>query len=499
MKIIKNILVLFMFAFSFWVDAQNTNIFLDRDYWKTNPSIEDIDTKIKEGNDISALNEFSFDGLSWALIEKASNKTIKYLLTKEGNGVNKKTHDGRTYIFWAAYKDNLEMMEYLVSKGAKTDLIDDHGYSLLNFAAVTGQVNTKLYDLCIGYGANVLTEKNNDGANPLLLVSPYAKDFEILDYFISKGLDLHSVDNLGNGIFNFASRNGNIELLNMLIEKKVDYKSLNKEGGNAMIFASRGTRGNTNSLTFYKYLEKLGIAPNVVTNKGVNALHSIAYRSKDVETVDYFIDKGVDVNQQNEEGNTPFLLASYSNDLSIISHISKHVNDYKIKNKDGKSALTFAVQRNSVEVVEFLINKGTDVSVLDAKGNNLGYYLVNYYSSETPEVFEQKLSLLQEKGLDITKAQGNGNTLYHVALEKNNLDLLKRIHSLGIDVNVKNDEGITPLQKAAMKAKNEEILKYLISIGADKNVKTAFDESVFDLASENELLKKNQINISFLR
>ena len=156
------------------------NPFLDRTYWRSNPSIEDIDQKIKEGHDIAALNSSAFDAVSWALIEKTNNKTIKYLLTKQGNDVNKITHDGRTYIFWAAYKNNLEMMQYIVDRGAKTEIVDDHGNTVLTFAAATGQLNTKLYDFLMDYGANPRIERNHNGANALLLVAPFIKDLSCI-------------------------------------------------------------------------------------------------------------------------------------------------------------------------------------------------------------------------------------------------------------------------------------------------------------------------------
>ncbi|WP_271766792.1 ankyrin repeat domain-containing protein [Aquimarina algiphila] len=449
-----------------FVYAQNSNVFLDREYWKTNPSITDIEQKIKEGNNPSELNQHLFDAVSWALIEKVDNTTIKHLLTKKGNGVNKLTHDGRTYIFWAAYRNNLEMMQFLVDKGAKTDIIDSHGYSVLNFAAVTGQTNTAIYDFCIAHGANVITEKNHDEANALLLVAPFLTEYTLVDYFVSKGIALNSTDDKGNGIFNYAAKKGNIEFMNMLIKNGVSTKGLNRENGNAMIFASQGTRRSSNSLTTFKYLEKLGITPNVTTKNGVTPLHALASKSKDITVLEYFINQGVNINQ---------------------------------KDKDGKSALTNAISGNSIEIVKFLIGKGADISVKDKKGNNLGYYLMQTFNAKKTEEFDQKLAILTEKGLDIKEIQGNGNTLFHLALHKNDIELLKRIERLGINVNTKNGEGITPLHKAAMQAKDDIILKYLLSIGADKTIKTDFEESVLDLANENELLLKNNIVLNFLK
>ena len=94
----------------------------------------------------------------------------------------------------------------------------------------------------------------------------------------------------------------------------------------------------------------------------------------------------------------------------------------------------------------------------------------------------------------VNQLQNSGNTLLHIATLENNLPLLKELAVFKIDVNAINKESLSALQIAVMKAKNTEIIKYLLSIGADKNIKTDFEESLFDLASENELLKKQQIN-----
>ncbi|WP_299609384.1 ankyrin repeat domain-containing protein [uncultured Aquimarina sp.] len=475
------------------------NVFLDRAYWKANPTIDQIDKDIANGNDPTELNRFAFDAVSWALIEKVDNTTIKYLLTKKGNDVNKKTHDGRTYIFWAIYRDNLEMMQYLLDKGARTDFIDSHGYSVLNFGAVTGQTNTKLYDFCIANGADPLKEKSNDGANPMLLVAPFLEDDTLITYFLDKGIDLHSKDDKGNGIFNYAAKKGNKKLLDLLIQKGVTYKELNDNGGNAFIFASQGTRGTENSLDVYKYLEALGIQPNVVTKDGVNPLHALAFKNKDLNIFNYFIEKGVDVNQADSKGDTPFANAVSRNDFNSISHLIKSVSNINHANKSGVTPLMKAAQRNSLEVVDLLLKNGADPILKDVEGNSLAYYVVQSYNAKKPDEFDKKISLLKEKGVNFTEQQADGETLWHLAVKKNDLSLLKKIAQLDVSLNTKNSDGNTALHLAAMKAKNTDVLKFLLENGADKNIQTSFDETVFDLASENELLQKQNIQLNFLQ
>ncbi|RYF99824.1 MAG: ankyrin repeat domain-containing protein, partial [Chitinophagaceae bacterium] len=292
------------------------NIFLDQAYWKTGPTVEQVKAEIAKGNSPSELSGNSFDAVVTAINASAPNESIKFLLTQPGNDVNKLTHDGRTYIFWAASRGNVEVMEYLLGKGAKLDVIDSHGATVLNFAASGGQQNTKVYDLLISSGYDLKKGVNGEGANAMLLTVASAKDFKLTDYFMAKGLDLKSTDAKGNTAFNYAARGGNIEILKALVEKGVKYND------NAMLMAAQGGRGTANTLELFKYLESLKINPLVVGANGENVLHAIARKPNQAEIITYFIAKGVDVNKADKDGNTPFMNAAASNtDLELITSL----------------------------------------------------------------------------------------------------------------------------------------------------------------------------------
>ncbi|MEJ5996151.1 ankyrin repeat domain-containing protein [Pedobacter sp. Du54] len=470
------------------------NIFLDQGYWKTNPTAVQISSEMEKGNSPSELSSNSFDAVVMAINAGAPNESIKFLLSQPGNDANKLTHDGRTYIFWAASRGNVEIMEYLLSKGAKVDVIDSHGATVLNFAASGGQQHTKVYDLLISNGYDLKKGVNGEGANALLLTMATAKDFKLTDYFISKGLDLKSTDAKGNTAFNYAARTGNIEILKALVAKGVKYND------NAMLMAAQGGRGSANTLDLFKYLESLKINPAVIGPNGENVLHALARKPNQAEIINYFIAKGVDLNKADNDGTTPFMNAAASNsDLELITLLSSSVKNINLVNKKGNSALTLAIRGNTPAVVNLLLSKGADVNVVDANGNNLAAYLIDTYSPQRLTAFEAKLKLLQDKGLAITAPQKNGNTLYHLALAKNDFALLKRIEIFNVDVNAKNKEGITALHKAAMTAKDDSMMKYLLAIGAKKDVVTEFKETAFDLAKENEFLSKNKVSIEFLK
>ncbi|RZJ73298.1 ankyrin repeat domain-containing protein [Flavobacterium sp.] len=489
-KSILSLLALAFFGFS--ANAQ-TNVFLDRAYWKSAPTVETVKSDEQKGSDATKLNANAFDATVYAILEKAPKETIEYLLSKPGNDVNKITHDGRTYLFWAAYAGNPDLMAYLKAKGAKTDLHDDHGYTVLNFAAATGQTNTKVYDLCISYGANLKKDLDHDGANALLLAAGSAKDLTVVDYFVSKGFDLKSKDANGNGALNYVAKSGNREIMDALQKKGAKFTD------NAMVMAAQGSRSNTNKLETYQYLESKGVKPNTVGANGENPLHYVVRKENQTEVINYFLSKGVDVNKATKEGNTVLMNAATAADLPTLKLLSEKTKNINATNAKGQSALTYAIQFNSPEAVAFLLEKGADAKITDVDGNNLAYYLVQSYNPKKSEAFDSKLRALQQKGVDVTSAQKNGNTLYHLAIAKDDMSLLERAKSLNIDINKKNGEGLTALHKAAMSAKNGDVLKFLVASGAKKSDKTDMNETAFDLASENEILKQNKVAIDFLK
>jgi len=318
-------------------------------------------------------------------------------------------------------------------------------------------------------------------------------DLSLTQYFQSKGLDIKSTDTEGNTAFNYAARTGNIVLMKKLLDKGVKFTN------NAMVMASIGTRRGFNNIEVFEYLESLGIKPSTTSQSGANALHSIVRRPGQEKLINYFLSKGTNVNQKDEEGNTVFMNAAVGSDMATLELLNKTVKDINATNEAGATALALAVKGNTPEVVAYLIDKGANLNILDAKGNNLAFYLTESYNPRTAASFEPKLKLLQTKGLNIATPQQDGNTLYHLAVTKNNLDLLKKVSAYGVDINAKNKEGVTALHKAAMLSKTDDMLRFLISLGAAKEIKTEFDETAFDLATENGFLKKEKISIDFLK
>lgn len=432
-----------------------------RSFWKNKPSLEDVMTLVNLGDDPSALDPYDFDPLSWALIEEASPEILDYLLSFEGNEVNKLTHDARTYVFWAAYRNNQAFMEKLKSMGADFKIVDEHGYSLLNFAAVTGQTDAVLYDLIINEGAKPDQEVNYDGANALLLVSSHLKDVALVEYFGQFGLEMNDTDLDGSNGFLYACKGGNIEFLNLLIEQGMSSQFQNSKGQTAAHFAAMGTRGNNPQVEVFEFLKEQGVELDYRDEKGTTALMILCQK-------------------RNDNGPT-------------LQYMIRESSDLHVRDSDGKTAMHHALERGSVHCIETLMNSGWSMEGAKFKTSTLVHSLAEGYSSKSHDVFDEKLALLRSVGISARQLLQEGETWFHVGARSQSMEMLKFAAVLGLDVNHADDEGCTALHEACMTAQDIELLKWLVSIGASKDVLTLFEETPFDLASENEMLAEEDL------
>ncbi|WP_027076073.1 ankyrin repeat domain-containing protein [Maribacter antarcticus] len=480
------------------LNAQDKNEFLDREFWKSDPSVSLIKKTIEDGHDPTQKGPSSFDGVSYAILDDASLASIKYMLTLEGNPVTKPTHGGLKYLHWAAYKGNIAVMKHLLALGADPHARTAQGTNMLLIAATGGVQKTAVYDLILKQGISA-DYTNRSGANALLLLSgTSSKDTAILNYFIDKKIALNTKDNEGNNLFFYAARGGNINTMKFWKQNGVAHNYINKNGENAILFASQGMKRKALRLDVFTYLsEELSLEVDQVSWEGKTPLHFSAKRATP-ELFDFFVSAGVSPNQVDADGNTALINAASGSkeNLEKMLDLSNTINH---QNKEGKSSITMAIEGGRKDNFDFLRNKGADLHGMDSLGNDLMYYAFISYNSKKEDLTKYIVTQLEIAGLDGKSIYHNKNTLAHIAIKKQSVFLLKKAIELGVDLNYKNDIHISPLHLAAMKATNTELITVLLKQGADKNTVTEFNESPYDLAIQNELLMNEKVDVAFLK
>jgi ankyrin repeat protein len=234
---------------------------------------------------------------------------------------------------------------------------------------------------------------------------------------------------------------------------------------------------------------------------GLTAL-VFAAREGDLESAKLLVGAGADVNQTTEYGWTPLLTATNNRHYLLGKYLLEHGADVNKANKGNWTPLYIATDNRNIEggdypvpkpdmdhleYIKLLLEHGADPNAR-AKDNTLTrtIFTMQWFFEDgcTPFVRAAQSSdtelmqLLLDWGADPFIATAFGDTALTAAggigwvegvtyerSQKENLEAIKMLVYLGLDVNGANKDGRTALMGTAMKGRNEA-LQFLVDHGA---------------------------------
>ncbi|XP_062575496.1 putative ankyrin repeat protein RF_0381, partial [Saccostrea cucullata] len=138
------------------------------------------------------------------------------------------------------------------------------------------------------------------------------------------------------------------------------------------------------------------------------------------------------------------------------------------------SFLMKAVYKGDTTALQRIIKSGANVNVLDENGEPLIFTPIINGGMDTLKV------LLPYADTNMTN--DDGRTVLMVAVEMNDMDMVKRIMKSGADVNKNDNSGKTPLL-IALEGGTFKIAEYLIKHGSDVNVVDDLGQSALHLVA----------------
>lgn len=240
---------------------------------------------------------------------------------------------------------------------------------------------------------------------------------------------------------------------------------------------------------------------NVQNGRGLSAL-SVAILIGNIETAEYIIDIGADVNVATSEkdigfaGNTPLIEASGLGYLSLVNKLIERGAKINATSEDGTHALYLAAQNGYFDIVKILVEKDPNVTdlrgylgrtplMVAAKNGHLG--IVKYFMSlpltninsqdndeNTPLIWaafnnhSKIVENLLENGANTSVKDAGGNTALYWSTQLGYINIVKLLAEKDpSDANIIGFKGRTPLITAAQKG-YLDIVKYLSSLPQNK-------------------------------
>ncbi|XP_014278502.1 putative ankyrin repeat protein RF_0381 [Halyomorpha halys] len=259
-------------------------------------------------------------------------------------------------------------------------------------------------------------------------------------------LDVES-DATKNAFLNYIEK-GNTEMTIPLLNKGV---SVNTTIGGRSALHVAAMNGHTK--IFYLLVER-GANIHAPRFKGRTVLH-YAIEGHENAIVEYLIKRGLDVNPKAGDSESPLTLAAFSGNYIIIKTLIKYGADVGLMNGMPLLIAIFSSNVNSIKAVNVLLDNGADV---EAKGS----YGVTSLIAAVFTGNEDKVEALLNRGASVDATDdARGNTALHLAAKKGYLKIAEILLKHGHKIDIKNNDGKTPLDEA-IEGRHSSIINLLI-------------------------------------
>jgi ankyrin repeat protein len=331
--------------------------------------------------------------------------------------VNIRDNSNNYLLTYAVLYNRLDIVTKLVEKGARIDILDMDGRSII-YIAIKYEYSELLKKMLeinktnIGLSVIDIRDKND---NIPLHYALATKNADILKLLLDYGSNVNSVDANGYNSLHLAVYTRTFELCKLILDKDINI--------------------------------------NARCNTGETALH-LACNFQLADVVMLLIKNKINVDIQDFDHEYSALHYSVNfNDKQVVAILLKNMANPNIQDIYGNTPLHYSIIENTIECFAQLINSKYTSDTIDVNLQNIDGYiplhlgLKNYIKDPTSNNNMEYVDLLIEKS-NLNYQDNNGNTCLHYLTQVNNKLWKKYIVQLGkkkLDIFVKNKKNIRPI------------------------------------------------------
>jgi ankyrin repeat protein len=300
---------------------------------------------------------------------------VKWLLEK-GFSLQETDNDGNTALLFAAWGGHRELMEFLLTCGSQLHEKNHNGHSVFLSAANGGRVEVVEWLLAQGFS---LHETNNNGDTALLLAA-YGGHRHLVQRLLELGASLEDKNGCGFTPLLSAANGGQLEMAKWLLARGSSIREADNDGYTSLILAACG--GNIDLVRFF--LEN-GASLKERNNNGDTALLLAAYCGHR-ELVEWLVDHGSALDEKNNTGMGVLISAANGRHLDVVQVVLERLGGHGLENTDegGYTPFLLAAQRGHFPVVRHLAAHGANIRARTTRHDNDAIAL----SVDCPEVQE---------------------------------------------------------------------------------------------------------------
>jgi ankyrin repeat protein len=395
--------------------------------------------------------------------------------------VNARAVDGSTALLWAVHEGDAAEVARLIKAGADVSIANDFGVSPMAIAAESADV--AVLELLLDAGANV-DSPNHDDQTALMLVARTGS-VEAAKLLLERGATIDARERFGGQTaLMWASARRHPPMIELLVKSGADInargavrdyqrhvqaegrpKSLDSGGFTPLLYAVR-----ENCRECVAKLLELGADIDLPDPDKVSPVH-LAIMNSNWDVARDLIVAGADINQWDIYGEAPL--------FTIVGNYTRR--------DSGRMSIDPPNQVTGTEIMNMLLERGADVN-MQLFFRPAGVRGATNWRGATPLIRAannadvELVKLLLEKGADATLSLADRQTPIHAVLagrapERTAMELIQLLHDAGADVNaialvnhIEEVRGGTALHYAVRK-RYKEVIRQLASLGIDMNAK----------------------------
>lgn len=376
---------------------------------------------------------------------------------KLGANIHETTNSGATPLFYFKNEPNGAInAKTLLEAGAKITVKDNKGRSAVHMVK-----SPEVVELLVKAGADV-NEKDNEKKTPM----HYAAEGhpEMIEKLASLGAKVNerSSDPWRETPLEHAISVSDVKSIEALAKAGADFKMINNRGMSLLHYALT-QREKTEEIM--KSLIHFGAPLNVQDSYGTPLMHAVASPFTPKSIVNLLVSSGADINAKGKDDHTAIHFATKVGNKEMVEELLKLGARIDMKTAaEKKTPLIIATELVFNNIIEVLVKHGANVNEQFINGwtplhvASLIHYpefqrinreraqkgltpLTRIPSTTAPTSIPTLLKL--DAKVDIL--DNSGSTALHLAYYHGNLGAAKELREGGASVDIRNREGLTPL------------------------------------------------------
>jgi len=370
------------------------------------------------------------------LIEAAKNGNLEAIekvldeADSKGNAgkikIDQRDNDGLTGLMHASLNGYLDIVRYLLQKGARVSAKDDIGETSFMKAAREGQLHVVQYlidthlqgnkkkhfggngdiggSISLGgggttnnMGGRVSSSSRERNPSKLAIQMNQAEKKRLLD----------AKDDEGITALMKCCEAGELEMVDFLVEEGATLDVLDDEGWTCLMWAALSGQVEILELLIREH----GLPASFVSEKSESPLMKAAANGH-WNVCAFLLNEGAKINHHDAEYQTSLMWAAAEGHIDTVQGLLDHDAKIDLTTKNGESALFYACQFGRLEAAKLLINKGANVKERNRDGLTCLFVAVRCGQTELCE-------LLLDSGVPIeAHTQRGQNSLMWAAIHQ---------------------------------------------------------------------------------